>query len=131
MKTMKCFLIGMLILIGGYASAFTAKERSLLSHYFVEKSLKVNEIRAILYKDGVENIKPILICCQDPKKTVKLDDSKTTIQVEDVDLSEQNDKGTAVIVYRIDNRIRVTHTFISDNNRDWKEKDAIIHCYKK
>jgi hypothetical protein len=129
MKTMKCFLIGMLILVGSYANAITAKESNLVGNYFLQKSLITNEVKAALSKDADGNLKPVFIYSK-TKLNRELDSSMTMVHVQNVEMA-MNDKEQAevTLVYHIDNNIEVTHTFILDNNRNWKSVDASIHYF--
>ena len=129
MKTMKCFLIGMLILVGSYANAITAKESNLVGNYFLQKSLITNEVKAALSKDADGNLKPVFIYSK-AKLNRELNSSMTMVHVQNVEMT-MNDKEQAevTLVYHIDNNIEVTHTFILDNNRNWKSVDASIHYF--
>lgn len=129
MKTMKCFLIGMLILIGGYASAITAKESNLVGNYLLQKSLITNEVKSALSRDVDGKLKPIFIYSK-AKLNRELDSSMTMVHVQNVEMT-MNDKEQAevTLVYHIDNSIEVTHTFVLDNNRNWKSLDASIHYF--
>jgi hypothetical protein len=129
MKTMKWFLIGMLILVGSYANAITAKESNLVGNYFLQKSLITNEVKAALSKDADGNLKPVFIYSK-TKLNRELDSSMTMVHVQNVEMT-MNDKEQAevTLVYHIDNNIEVTHTFILDNNRNWKSVDASIHYF--
>ena len=128
MRTMKCFLIGMLILVGSYASAITAKERTLVGNYFLQKSLVADDIRSILARNDDGNLKPVFIY-QKANANRTLDGDKTFVHVENLDITNEGDKTKVVLVYHIDNHIEVTHTFISDDNKNWKAEDATIHIF--
>jgi hypothetical protein len=128
MKTMKCFLIGMLILVGSYASANAAKESNLLGNYFLQRSLTTNEVRASLTRNADGDLKPIVIY-SNAKANRKFDNSTTMVQIEDVELTMENNQPKVTLVYHIDNNIEVTHSFISDGNKNWKSLDTSIHYF--
>jgi hypothetical protein len=130
MKTMKCFFIGMLILAASYASAFSAKETNLLGNYFLQKSLITNEVKAALFRTVDGDLKPILIYSKS-KTDKELDSTKTMVHVENLEVNmDENSNAKVTLVYHIDNNIEVTHTFILDNDKNWKSMDATIHYFK-
>eukprot|EP00825_Cyclidium_porcatum_P021093 TRINITY_DN23640_c0_g1_i1.p1 TRINITY_DN23640_c0_g1~~TRINITY_DN23640_c0_g1_i1.p1 ORF type:complete len:140 (-),score=9.00 TRINITY_DN23640_c0_g1_i1:83-502(-) len=129
MKTIKFFLVGMIILIGGFASAKSTKDSQILNNYFLQKALNVNQVKAVLTKNADGDLKPVFIY-QHAIPSNKLDPSLTSIHVESLYVTKEDDEVKVVIVYHIDNQIEVTNTFISYNNRDWKAQDTSIHIFK-
>lgn len=127
MKTKGIILVGIFVLIGSLANAFGEKDRNLLNYYFLQKGLRSEVVKNVI-KDADGNLKPIQIY-PNAKVCRNLDANNTSVHVQSLDLTKEEDVFKVVIVYHIDNQIEVINTFVSDNCKDWKPEDTSIHHY--